>query len=66
MQEMRNRTGGGEPRSSRARPLRNDRLEDAEMEEMTQGLAAINQDNDSESEGGIAMMSEGSATVCLL
>ena len=62
MQERRDRTGGGEPQSSRAPPLRNDRLEDAEMEEITQGLAAINQDNDSESEGGIAMMSEGSAS----
>ena len=62
MQEMRDRTGGEEPRSSRGRPLRHDRVEDAEMEEITQGLAAINQDNDSESEGGIAMMSEGSAS----
>ena len=61
MEERRRQTGGAQPRETRHRPPGNDRVEDAEMEEITQGFAAVNQDTDSDSEGGAAMMSDGAA-----
>ena len=58
---MRERTGGGASRILRDRPSNETDANDTEMEEITQGLAAINQEEESDSDDGMAMASDGTA-----
>ena len=61
VQEMRERTGGSEVRELRDRTSRNEGNHDTEMEEITQGLAGINQEEESDSDDGMAIASNSTA-----